>query len=387
MIDARDRILHYALKLVHQDQPPVDQTAEIRAAWERGVRGSGIPEEGPDEELLEQREPVRAAPHTLAVPTWLVAASVLAAGGLAVWVLGSRGMPAHGGELATVPALKTNTPPEYGGPAVFALATDEDRARFAKAFEAATDKLYDWAPQRPAAGSPGEVAGPVDELARLLSEQPALWSELEARTLRLIELAPELPLVASRLVDLAAYDPSEEALGVARDLWLRAPGVFTEEHLVTLAERGAFEFEREVVAQVALYGPDSPEEPILAATYLAFQGDEAAVILLLAHLPEQGQMVAPRDLAAAVALDFQGRPEAWSRLERLVARNVEDALERGDLDTARSIVLGFEFFHLARDEGEVMELGSLAVRTARYCAERRDDLLDPEDIRALLEAM
>ncbi|MBK9388623.1 MAG: hypothetical protein IPN34_27745 [Planctomycetes bacterium] len=95
----------------------------------------------------------------------------------------------------------------------------------------------------------------VTTLAKHLEKSPQYWPLARAEIVRRVRDGEASSEFARRAVDVARLAPEREGVPLVRALWLADPGAFREPQIVTLAERGLFEFEREALAMIELHGP------------------------------------------------------------------------------------------------------------------------------------
>lgn len=200
--------------------------------------------------------------------------------------------------------------------------------------------------------------------------------------------------MVARLVGLALAGPPERGTPFARALWMAAPWAFGDQELVALADRGAFEAQRELVARTAdaLADPGAwPVPPVLAAAWLAERGDPRGRRLLARIVA--GSDDPPGDLDAVDRLALAGRllddlgdARAWSRAHARVARAVEDWIGAGYLPRAASAaaILAFDARVPAAPR---LPLADHAAALYRDRVQRVDALTGPDAIRALVASV
>ena len=116
----------------------------------------------------------------------------------------------------------------------------------------------------------------IDQLTLDLKSAPGLWADLAERWTKDGD-----PRARPVLLSCLQMSDSPRALFLARRLWREDPAAFLDDQIVSFAERGAFEFQREVAARVA--GWDAADDgplPILSAAYLAQSGDDSGYEVL-----------------------------------------------------------------------------------------------------------
>lgn len=236
---------------------------------------------------------------------------------------------------------------------------------------------------------PGMGGQPARELMELLSKRPHLWSAVEYALEELFSHEVETDPRRARALDLLAMHPSELALELGRELWMRFPESYEVHHVLAFAERGAFEFEREVAGLVAFHDESAPYDPTLPAAYLAFRGRDDGLVHLMDAVQEIS-LASPElaeTLIAAAALRELGVERPWERVHALLEREVGEALEREDLDEAARLVLEVELFHRLPESGRPPRLASLPMDVVRHHETRRRAIDGAEAVRALLEEL
>lgn len=234
----------------------------------------------------------------------------------------------------------------------------------------------------------------ADDTLRKLSEFASVrhqrWTLVAGWVEDMFERAEREPRLLSRVLDFLAYDDSPRALRLARELWLERPDVFLVDHILALAERGAFEFHRELTAMVGLHEPGAPYPPILPAAYLGLRGWGEGLGVLeeaLAKFAGQGAVPVedwPSVLATGAALEALGYRDSWGTVMRVLEATVEGALADDDVRTARWFVLATESFLRADSEDGVKSLSFLVPKAIRHHEERKDDVEEVHRIRELL---
>lgn len=232
----------------------------------------------------------------------------------------------------------------------------------------------------------------MEDLSAVLAHSVPLWSRLAAKVgANLPEPAADSGLprdFLGNVIDFLHVDPSAESLALASELWLAAPEWFEEVHLVTFAERGAFEFDREIEAMVEMYEPVEPfqEPPVVAATYLALRGNTAGRDLLADSAAgiRSVEWIAPFGMFAALGLDALGDPEAWNALEEQVQNYVMKFLEEGEQIRASRLLLEFEFFDQLRQSAETPVLGRLQRDALRHVDLRANEVQAEFEILELM---
>ena len=237
-------------------------------------------------------------------------------------------------------------------------------------------------------GGYAESSLAMEGLSELLADAPPLRSRLRERVHHL-RAAPQTPNgFTACVLDFLVQDPADDSLRLARELWLESPDDFREIHVVGFAERGAFEFQRELRAAVGAFEPADAEDdrPVLAAVYLAVRGDDLGRAQLEEALdPASGiAWTSPNYFLAALALDALGEPGAWSDVQSRVRERVEALLEESELVAAADLLLAFEAFHRLREADELPPLAGMVQHVRRHIDRRKPEVQREEHIRALL---
>ncbi len=225
---------------------------------------------------------------------------------------------------------------------------------------------------------------PLEEFSEFGARSEAHWAHLETAVLEQFEQRATYNDSRARLLDALAFDPSPKAFELGRRLWLRAPGTFADRHLVAFAERGAFEFEREIFALVEGYADafEKREPPVLPAAYLGLRGWSEGSELLRVEGPVPPMQLQTR-LAAAAALERLGDPQPWSELMDQLRAQTEVAIDEELLETAKWLVLGIESFRktLATDSPRLSLLHWYA---ERHFEESAEQLPEAQQLRRAL---
>jgi len=236
--------------------------------------------------------------------------------------------------------------------------------------------------------------GGMDYSLKKLSEFAAVrhqrWTLVSKWVTGMFERSELEPRALSRALEFLAYDGSERALQQGRELWLERPDVFQVDHILAFAERGAFEFHRELTAMVGLHQPGDPDPPILPAAYLGLRGWGEGLSLLEKALDDYVARDAvpieawPSFLATGAALDALGYADAWGQVLRALEAAVERSLAKDDLESARWFVLATEGF-LRTDTGDgVKSLSFLVPKAIQHYQERKGEVVEVHQIRELL---
>lgn len=227
---------------------------------------------------------------------------------------------------------------------------------------------------------------PFDKLAAFGRRSSTHWGVVADRVRSEFEGQRRWTVARARLLAYLGYDESDDALKLARELWLRSPESFEDANVVAFAERGAFEFEREIFALVADYEAAGREAPVLPAAYLGLRGWEEGrdVLAEAVATTEFETQRYPRLLAGAAALENLGDSGSWPRLMASLEAAVESALENDKLDEAAWLVLATEDFRQLMAESSAPSIALLDWRAMAHYIERREAIPDDAALRALL---
>jgi hypothetical protein len=269
--------------------------------------------------------------------------------------------------------------------------SDEDIARFEGLLERLVHDLEagpTWDRVRSQAFARG-----LEQLGDLLTEEEELRALFRQRVLEKRRDGALPPFFTTTLLDFLELDPDPAAFDLARRLWIEEPSAFFPYHVVAFAERGGFEFERELDAMVESWNED-PESwelpPLVPAVHLAFREDARARPLLTAMVAERprpgytkGWEVADQILAA-VGLDALGDTDVWDDVLDGLAHDVEMLVEQGETIEAARIVLTLEVIVARLRASGVPELTGLGL-ALRVVPLKAEDPGDPGDLLVRLE--
>ncbi len=250
---------------------------------------------------------------------------------------------------------------------------------------AAMEKLFEWR------------EGAWLELSSLLAARPERWAVLEPRIRAEFEQGfagsgPGGP--QGWTLDLLVRDRSRTSLRIARDLWRSTPQAFTLDHVLALADRGAFEFERELYA-IALSGAEpEPMRREIAACQIALDGDPVVRDLLRARFdalePADGEaspdMLVMRRLTIAAALDAIGDPLPLRSERARIVQACRGWLDSGQTARAQRTALIVEFLDRLR-AGPDPSLAYAAFLAEQFLREGQWTYADEEELRALLDEL
>ncbi len=346
---SRQRLLEHALyeALGGDAQDAPDLASKVRAAWESEDRAPSDPD-APAPPAAQAPAPSAPTPSAQASstpgPRWIpwAAAAAIALTGTSFWwgqddpdtadiadaPEVARG-PAASDAAADPTLVSSDSDPDASSP-----LTAELIARAETVAQQLDEISFE--------GMPAEFVremiektyreGALAELRRT----PRIWPSVQASVDGLLE-PKRMPLYARRdLVQALALDPSEAAFKSLRSLWIEQPEAFSIEAVVAMAERGAFEFEREVDAWLGSFRPEAPGESLpgdalSGALYGALRGDERALPILKAMV--KANLADDRALLASVGLARLGRRADWlDRVESDVA-TLRAQLDAGPLSS------------------------------------------------------
>ncbi|MEM8710944.1 MAG: hypothetical protein AAGG01_08335 [Planctomycetota bacterium] len=395
---ARQRLLEHGLYEVlgGDAQEANDLAPLVRAAWERGERV----DPGPS----PRSEPTRDTSSPRWIP-WAAAAGLAALAGGAWWASAQRPDDPVPGNMPELEMASGPQEPESTAPVIHPNALAQ-----AELLSQKLDDLY-------VKGMPPEIAREVIEgsyregALSALRRTPEIWPHVDDVFDGLLD-PEEQPLnVRRELIRALAVDESAVVLRRLRSEWLKQPEAFTIDVVITLAERGAFEFEREAEAWLASYrvGESASDpadglsgDPLTAAVHGAFRGDARAVPVLEVELESKAS--GERSLLAAVGLARLGRGTAWiDRFEGYVdsIRAALDApdLSSGDLEDLASQIDALSYA-LALHDGTRLDafeatpewdgtprVGDLAHWLGLYRQARARDVRDRDVLESELESL
>ena len=326
MTDPRDRLLEHALyeEIGGDGADAPDLAPAIRAAWERTTAA-------PAERRPQMPKPAR--------PLWLPlgAAAALAVIGGGAWWASTRPSTVPDAPTEKVaqgsPGGEGRATPKEGSAGSQPAAPALSAALVARAgvLGEALGDLVD--PTLP----PGMLLeliatyareGPLAELRRT----PALWPVAAPDVERLLQPGTLAAYGRTPLIEALALDGSREAERLVRAAWLVDPEAFSINAIVVMAERQAFEFEREATAWLGMLGDGVPGEPFELALYGALRGDGRGAAILEALLTEESKEPEV-PLLAAVCLAKLGRGTAWIETWDAYRGSLRDQLAAPELDS------------------------------------------------------
>ena len=224
-----------------------------------------------------------------------------------------------------------------------------------------------------------------DEAFAFLDGHPAGWALLEEAALAEFGRPSAWHYDRHEFLGRLAGHGGPRSLALARSLWRVAPESFAPESVVGFAERGAFEFERELRAW--LDDPDARVEELLyAACFLHERGETDAdwVLFEAAARTPTTPMEFEWGWLAATVLRRSGEDGPWTLIEDGLEGTVEGALEAGDLGMASGLVLAWDFYDELEDAAE-LRIGTLGFRRRAHAALRSPVLQSRSEIREALE--
>lgn len=219
----------------------------------------------------------------------------------------------------------------------------------------------------PAAHRPSPAEQVVSACARDPEALAAVAPRLEERFVDAREGQREL------MLEILAWSPGHVSTATGEKLYRAVPAAFREDHLLVFAPRSAT-FAR-ALEELARKGAVRP------AAYFARKGDEKARATLVEAARSRGlglESMADQLVAARVLAEL-GEPRYLPSVHERVLAAVVDALDGGDLATARRMALQAEF--LAKEH----DLGTLGRRMETYVAQRSKEVASADEIFALIE--
>jgi len=228
------------------------------------------------------------------------------------------------------------------------------------------------------------VAG---EIVARLEKDPVTWAVLESRFRS--GRGDEKMDYPGPFVSFLAWEQSNRALELARQIWIESPQSFTEEHLVAFASRGGFEFERELLALIQA-DPSELGSGLMAAAFFARRGDDVGRPLLskLADLRRwegkyggMGGWV--QSLLACGALRWLGDSEPWDELQDRLGEVIPAALEEGSVSYAGIMLAYADYF--ATEGPSVLTRVPMDVYLALHYEGLRERLDSARKVRDMIE--
>jgi hypothetical protein len=186
----------------------------------------------------------------------------------------------------------------------------------------------------------------------VLREMPELWPLADEAIAELLDPDRAPAYVRAEILPALAVDPSPFAYEAVREAWLVDPAVFSTDVIVAMAERGAFEFEREVDVWFDAWDEGAEGDPFPVALRLAVLGDDRGAQFLRAETAEddpKGEAYG-RSLLAAAALARLGDLRTWDDVATLFIEETRSLVEEGLLDLARARVDALAFALALRDD-------------------------------------
>ena len=421
MSDPRDRLLEYALQVHFRGPASRDMAPQVRRAWERGVRGSGLEDlETPDPSFddLEQlqRELPRRRQRWL---PWVAATAAAAALLLLAWArFGGDAQPEQEGLAHVDPPTRTDQAPDRPPDVTHPTPEEEGPTQPIEALpEPSPDPLrpvdFEVALARAQGKYEAMVWSQVERplgpqaieklrgdshaarlaLADMLTEEPRLWSQAEGWVRATFQEEPDpwgppVEEVRAAVLELLAIEGSARAIRLAEDLWPIAPDSFRIEHVVAFAEAGAWVFEREISAMVDEPEAFQSERLLLPAAYLAARGDDRGRQILHDALasPLYTSSGLPRALVAALALEQLGE-ERWSAVLEESAGWLEKQLDPYEFQSAMRLLAAMQVFDEDLRSGQMSDLSQLSRRVEQRWMRLEKQDLDADAVRAELRRL
>ncbi|MEM7308245.1 MAG: hypothetical protein AAF682_16315 [Planctomycetota bacterium] len=253
-----------------------------------------------------------------------------------------------------------------------------------EAVKARIEELWPYSGKAPVMEA-GEDA--LDALFGYLDASPAHWDVLSEMAQADASDPKQRIGVKTTWVNFLCMHDGEESTRLLRELWLSAPDSFNAGNIVLLAERGAFEFEREVRDMVATRD-GTLDDLLLPACRLGADGDADGLALLdeIVATPVDEPWGLVRTWIAACALAHGGAPRAWDGLQASLEDEVEESLDLRSSPRAARLVLLAEFFREHRAE-ELPSYGLIELRWLAHFRARSAEVQSPGEIRAALAAL
>ena len=185
----------------------------------------------------------------------------------------------------------------------------------------------------------------------------------------------------AQLLDLAVRLKGQISPAVVQDLWETDRRAFSMEHMVALAE-GAPD---ELTAAIE----KAAKREVLPAAYLALRGDDRGTKVLRRAVKRMDvRKGAAEGAMAAVALSALGDEKALGVVRARFEDAALSALDQGDLESARHLVLEAEFLcKRLVQSGKRADLHRLSEHAQWYARERSEELASADDIFSLLEEL
>ncbi len=192
------------------------------------------------------------------------------------------------------------------------------------------------------------------------------------------------------LIGSLAVDSSPVAHRVLRTAWRTAPEDFTTPAIVSLAESGVPEFEREVQAWLDFDGAD----PFAVAMYLALRGDDRGGAILREIVEADDVGAAP--ILAGAGLALLGDVLAWEKAVFDHVEGMRAALDADLIDPAAGMLNVLTYaVHIRRSAdpaelgladapGKVMPVGMMQYWVGLLAGQRAESLVDVASIEAAL---
>ena len=233
------------------------------------------------------------------------------------------------------------------------------------------------------------LAKPAEALSSMLARQPQYWKLVASTAIDWAKDPRERARVIGALVEFLVRDDSPTAYDLARELWLYRPEAFDEHQIVAFAERGAFEFERELAAILEQWRPGDGGAPVLSAAWLCRHGDPGAIEVLEAVLAEADDApdAAQSRLLAAYALGTIGDQKAWEDNLKRTEETAEQLLAAKEPAAAGVLALLADHLDGLRQREEPSPLGTLPRDLDVLLRERGPKLSSPEWIRAVFAGL
>lgn len=198
----------------------------------------------------------------------------------------------------------------------------------------------------------GTTAARIESLRQVYSQgvlaelrrMPELWPLAEPAMRELLGAADVAVFVRSEIIRAISVDPSPWAENLLREVWMDHPDLFPADAVVAMAERGVFEFQRELDAWAELLASGGAkgvplEESLPIALYLAQRGDDSgASVLMRALTAPRFDPTSGSPIFAAAGLGLLGREGAWNDLVVNGVASARDRLAKDMVDQAARLI-------------------------------------------------
>ena len=218
----------------------------------------------------------------------------------------------------------------------------------------------------------------------MLAKAPSGWEVLVPEMRLRFAREATTPEARGRMLYLLSWSKSESARALGEELWAERPELFSDDHLVALAEGGSDTFTHEVLVRAG-----KPGCGLLPAAFAALRGDDDCRGVLVATLERARFDTADPNpaLVAAAALGALGETKIVRAAQGKLHDAVLAALDRGELDRARDLALRTEYLHEVARAPKELRLGFLGERMDEHRASRAAETASADQIFTLIEAI